>query len=451
MSSVLDGGNKVVASAPAKRARKVYNGREHGEIAIPLEELFIHGRLDFYSDVVAKGYFQIHLRNSELVFQAGAFVGLIPINDRVAIDVEARVPLGNLERVLNIGQHSPVVLKLYFKEYGTSQEQFPSLVDVFVSQMLLVLEQMRMEGIYKEYVSVRHTSANPRGRLLPFESEMLRRRFNRPIAASSSFDRKVDNDPNRCIKLALWILCDAIMRARLKAGARKALHSLNVAYMRFEGVALDHGRRFLAHPIVRTPARLSSFRPAHAQALGLSKAILEGRGPQIRGGGAELALPSLLVNMEKAFEKYARAVLRAALEGRATCRVLDGNFRGEDGGACTLYEDRGEEGQPLATPDLIVTDAGRTSCVAVGDVKYKPITADPDRSDVNQLTTYAARFATNFAFFVMPMSRDLVERHRFVGRIGVFGIHIFFINLGATDLVAEELAFGEAVAHALDV
>src|SRR4051812_8177307 len=62
--------------------RRVIPAVEQQAVAISLSDLLVDGKLDLYEEVIGKDYFRMYLSKNNLVFQAGSFVGLIPINDR---------------------------------------------------------------------------------------------------------------------------------------------------------------------------------------------------------------------------------------------------------------------------------------------------------------------------------------------------------------------------------
>ena len=79
------------ARAPAKHPI-VYRVREYDPVDVPLSDLLnAKGRLRLNPDVESKGYFTVQLTKGAVRLQARGYVGLIPLNDRVVIDVKPRV------------------------------------------------------------------------------------------------------------------------------------------------------------------------------------------------------------------------------------------------------------------------------------------------------------------------------------------------------------------------
>src|SRR5438105_4267605 len=74
--------------------RNLYSAEEYGVVQLPLAQVLEGDQLRLYPEVTAKGYFSVAANGAQLLLRAGHHIGLIPINDRVAIDVRPRIPLG---------------------------------------------------------------------------------------------------------------------------------------------------------------------------------------------------------------------------------------------------------------------------------------------------------------------------------------------------------------------
>ncbi len=96
----------------------IYEGVEHEEIPIPYSVLLHEGKLDIFENLKGN-FFRISLRKSDLVFQAFGLVGIIPVNPRVSIDVRPRVPIGNLQRLLELSGQLPKEIQDHFRTYAS--------------------------------------------------------------------------------------------------------------------------------------------------------------------------------------------------------------------------------------------------------------------------------------------------------------------------------------------
>src|SRR5216684_7817826 len=96
----------------------IYDCQERHAVNLPLDHVLLpNGKLDILPAVMSKGYFDIDYRGDALSFVAGRYVGLIPINDRVLIDVKPKVPVKNLLRLIDIAGEELGVLHFFERDY----------------------------------------------------------------------------------------------------------------------------------------------------------------------------------------------------------------------------------------------------------------------------------------------------------------------------------------------
>lgn len=96
---------------------------ERQDVEIPLVDLLTHaGRFTILPAVASKGYFDVDYRGDRLAFKAGKFVGLIPINDRVVIDVKPKVSILDLLHIVNIGEEEVSFLDFFVRPYKAQKD-----------------------------------------------------------------------------------------------------------------------------------------------------------------------------------------------------------------------------------------------------------------------------------------------------------------------------------------
>ncbi len=84
-------------------------GKEHEYVELPPELIRADGSLDVYPDVLK--LFQPSYRDNRPTIRCSGWVGYIPLNDRFALEVATRVPVGNLERFIALASgYDPKVL-----------------------------------------------------------------------------------------------------------------------------------------------------------------------------------------------------------------------------------------------------------------------------------------------------------------------------------------------------
>jgi 5-methylcytosine-specific restriction enzyme subunit McrC len=451
--ALSDGDAEATPFASEAAGRRVATASEYGIVAgVEPDDLYANGKLAVYPEVLVHGYATVGVRDGRLVLRAGGYVGLIPINDGLEIDVRPRVAVDKLERLLRVSGRAPIAFRPYLRPYDVDAEPAPSLLDMLTDALLAAVDDIGANGLHREYRTRIEDTSFPRGRILigpTIQRHAARGAEHRAVA--SWFDHTADTGPNRCLKYALWFVARKYMGMRPPPpGVRRMLGRLNRAYRLYDGAVLDLRRQFMDDPLVRDPGRLPSVRSYYRPGLLIAAAIIHDRGVSLGGRGDDILMASLLVNMEEVFEAYIRAVLVEQLGRlRRDLLVLDGN-RGRPGGAKKWLFDAPPSTD--ATPDiavrLVTSVAGRSDHPVIVECKYKP-SPTPDRDDLNQTITYGASYSSPSVIVChpgTPTNRSGLSR---LGTIGGMTVFDYAFDLAAGSLDAEEAAFGLAVARLL--
>lgn len=424
---------------------KIYRGREHSEVAIPLAAMLQDGRLNLFDEVKGKNYFQIYSRGSDLVFKCGGFVGLIPLNKDIAIEVAPRVKISNLDRILQQAGATYTIFTLISRGYAASEEA-SYLIDLLADALVAGVEEIVEWGKHKEYSS-RIYHGHPRsGRILVKETSRLRAKNPGTVsAATSRFERSSDNIYNVCIRFALEHLIRTLYSSG-KSQHSSRLSRLNVAWQNFPEVEAKGNALAIAQEVER---RMSYERLSvpYVKTLPLANAVLRSYGPSQRHLPPSFSLGSLIFDVADAFEHY----IRRCLGEHCDASVIDGNLGVPMGAKQPLFL---ESANPLTrdvhtTPDLLIRD-DQNKAVCVLDVKYKPYSGMPDRSDINQALSYALAYGTPICGLIYPAS-TLTGRIEDFGKVGNVSFFGFAIGLNAIDLVAEERRFATDVCKVLGI
>lgn len=406
-------------------SRKVYACREFEVVGVPVDELLVGGRTEVYNQASGKGFFDIDLRNGELVVTAKNFVGLIPLNDRVAIHVVPRFPIDNLFAIIARSDESARFLHGFSRAYSLGEGSGYGISRLFGEKVIGMLGHVAKSGLYRKYVP-ETTECGVEGELMlsdtvsRFRSSGVRYRHVRRRYALSPFVAE-----NRIIKGALQRLVgfyggsgDAEAR-RLKREAERLLIGFDQVGRPLSPVEL----RALSIP--RLVAGLPPMHQSYASVLWLSYLLETGQGVTLEKVGSA-SFDTFVVNLADVFESYVRNIIALGVERVGPgLRLRDGNkspyplFVGND-----RYEVR---------PDLYLVQGKRP--VAVLDAKYKLDVKPADRYEV---IAFCEALSVKLAVLLAPHFPGSEE----VQVLGVTpsGIRmvILRINLGATDLAAEE-------------
>src|SRR5690554_6152968 len=100
---------------------KIHSAEERNEINIDIEEVVKEGgKLDIYPNV--KNFFSIDYKpkRDKLTLFAGKYIGLIPINSSLAIEIKPKFSISNLTRIVSIAEDNFNTLNFFSREYKES-------------------------------------------------------------------------------------------------------------------------------------------------------------------------------------------------------------------------------------------------------------------------------------------------------------------------------------------
>lgn len=421
-------------------SRDPYKAREHQPLDVPLDDLMdSRGRLRVNPDVEEKGYFTVQFAKGRVRLQARGYIGLIPLNDRVVIDVRSRVPLAKVSRLMRISGHVPPYLGTD-RTYALDPEWNESLVDLYAAWLVDKVETIASEGVLREYDRREETTSFPRGRIL------TARTLTGPMArgirhqvVSSWYERSADNAPNRCLKYAIWFIAARLGATGTRtARRRELLGRLGTLFELFSGAKLDHSLAFAGDPVVTGARELPSLRDYYRPALGLALAIVRQHAVDLEGRHRPLEGPSVVLNMDEVFEAYLRNVLKREVDrGDSGLRVFDGNTTGKK----LLFD---AEPSAFATPDIVCRDRDG-HCPLLVEVKNIPVANFSKRDAIEQAITYAASYRCDRVVLAHPCNQGQDPGLHLQGKIGNLELYRYVFKLDAEDLEAEEKDFAERV------
>jgi 5-methylcytosine-specific restriction enzyme subunit McrC len=398
----------------------IYEAREREVTTIPIEEILRNGQIDIIPEVLSRDYFDITFRGDRLTITAGKYVGLIPLNERVFIRVEPKVPVANLMTMLSAVEGEVVEMAALNRDYrGAPGAPTPQLLSAIASAFASALRKIEVEGLQKRYDPFVESGAFLKGQIRFNES--VQRHWSHGVgyaAVSGFYDLTADIPDNRLLRYACHALLVHHQRTALLRNTIRDLDHFEEVFAK-AGVSLEApDLRARLVPIDRSPFYLRAVR--------LARMIASGQGIELRADGEDVSLPSFLIDMETLFEKYVRHVMSARLTG---VEVLNGNTEG----AKSLFDNRAA---PPATPDVVVRRSG--DYPLIGEVKYK---AQESRDDRYQVLAYAVSYRARDIVLVLPAESPGSAGISGVGEVSGHRIHRYRFDLASADLDAEEGRF----------
>jgi 5-methylcytosine-specific restriction enzyme subunit McrC len=417
--------------------RTVYVAEEHGDVNLPLEQILEGATLRIYQDVSDKGLLSLVLRRGKVTIRATSWIGLIPINEKMAVEVRPRVPVNKLEEILSsVEGFDPVVLS-GLRQYGQTSYSNNSFLDLIAIRLLDLITVVANNGLHFEYRKTTQHGPGVVGSILPIETAIKQwTGGNRRIAVSASWQRTIDTAPNRLLKLALARLAQIYGNLHGRANTKPIFRRVAEASLVFERVQTDEAMHFLKHPLLQDGNLMVEPRRGYSDAIRLGKLVLSSSSLSIRESNGHLQLAPILLNMSVVFEKYIRGVLRGISLGDRVA-VIDGNVDHSSGyGRRQMYDNVQAPNPPRMTPDIVVSRPSNGRIVVV-DVKYKPLSGLPERSDVEQVLAYGLRYGTAYVAIAYPNRKDEDDSVKLVGTVGSVQLWVLRFNLGASDLSNE--------------
>lgn len=423
--------------------RDVISGEENKTKVLPSGFIKPDGTLDLYEDV--RKLFRPVFEKGQFAIQCLGLIGYIPLNDRFALEVTPKVPIGNLERLVGMAAgYAPQILTKYTRHFARADERPESISLLLCDQLLDAFDRVWDGGLLKTYDRVDRIGGSPSGRFDPYASAWRTARAGRPVAVSSSFQRTVDFGLNRVLLFAFEKLF-ARYFGDPSQSMRHRIRRLQQAIARLEDVTPARPHEVSPRAIASYLRNLPAQHEQYADALLVAQIIVTDAGISIRNADGTTILPSILIDMAKVFEAYVRRVLADHLETDPRISVKDGNAAPPVGVATKLFEPYNVMGKanPAMTPDIIIQVEGATRLVI--DTKYKAAKKLPDREDTEQAITYGARYGCD-RVMLLHAGRDAAQGYAdHVGNVGQFLIHNGLIDLEADSIQDEEKQLADAI------
>lgn len=410
-------------------ARKVFPCREFEPIEMPLDYLIVDGQFRLYPE--AEKYFDLDYRSGRLVVAPKSFIGLIPINDQVAIHVLPRFPIDNLFYLL---QRSSAVLRFidgHIRSYAIRDEGNEDPIEILAAQFCAASQNLFKLGLLRHYV----TSPDPMpfsGTLDVTDTVISFRSKGISYRHSWQADELTENiAENALIKSALIRVVD-YLNGSGSVAARKHLGILRALLPEFDSVGvIGSGVVLTEVDIAKLIRRLPVSHKEYSSILWLAYLIHARRGLSIESIG-RVSFDTFVVNLAEVFENYLRVIITEHFTrlGEAYS-VKDGNKH-----QISLFAN---SDQYKVKPDIYV--AKGQQALAVLDAKYKPSIKSADRYEV---IAFCEALQVKRALILSPAvgGDRLSELGRTPGGIDFWHVRI---NLSEAKIADEEQRFLKAV------
>ncbi|WP_099289520.1 McrC family protein [Erwinia amylovora] len=416
----------------------IIEAKERTEVNVDINLIVKNGnKLDIYPEI--RNFFSIDYKpkNNALILFSGKYIGLIPINESLAIDIKPKFSIGNINRMILTSGEYLQALTFFNRHYSESAVDsnitFKFLIECFIREMKALYEN----GLLKDFIKRNAISSNIKGKLNV--SHSIKKLWSKGMfhKASVDFDKFTpDNDVNKFIKCALF---QSLVELRRNHRKLKKLIQDNVFFLEmFDGVKSFQGSNPLN--LYNPYNDFGIIRNYYKNIVKSAELILSKKGISFELTEENVFLNSYYIDMETIFEKYLFVFLKEYfLNNHPELSVKDGNTDGKK---------KFFNAQSLATgdakPDVIIKKGESTLLIA--DAKYKSKTKDTDRY---QIISHAVSFDCKYTVLISPRPENHNgEKMRKIGDVGdtlKINVYEYFIDLSNPDLENEESELAESL------
>lgn len=412
---------------------------ERKEIDIAISEIVMEGgKLNILPNV--KKYFSIDYkpRNDKLSLVAGGFIGLIPINNELAIEIKPKFSISNLTRIVTLAGENFNSLSFFSRKYHENDDISPIVFEFMVECLANELQWLDREGLLKEYILNKENTHKIRGRINindSIKSLWAHGHFNK--ASISYFDFTPDNKFNRLIKFTLKFCIEKL--SSIKSSKIKLRGVLIYFYSMFDSVRLENNKcEFESVYSSIKNDRVSMLRRYYVNICDICRLIIVERGVSFDKIGDDIELNSFVLDMAMIFEKY---LLNSLCTNRVFFPegtiILDGNKEGRK-----KFYNQPSIGTGDAKPDIIFKEGDSYKLIA--DAKYKLKSKDSDRY---QVISHALSYGATVAVLILPRDESYIGETLIklgsVGNTTKIDIYEYYFHLASDNLINEEKIMAE--------
>jgi 5-methylcytosine-specific restriction enzyme subunit McrC len=419
-------------SAATAAGKTVYSVDSRGTIEVNLADLMIGGELPIFREVEERGLLSLRFQKRKAVIAAGGFIGLIPLTPTVTIEINPKLPVRNLARVLDVARSSLTPLATADRLYLTNDDPTDSILEFLGRNLLDAAKPLELFGLHKEYLRSARSTSHPSGRIdisSSLKKHWSRGQLHRVVA--QRFEQASDVPVNRVIKYALQFLLQ-----RLRSTSPTSLDLIRRANQAFNQLPGSIGEMAIADlqdaKTVIQRRLLPTQRDYYYRALEIAVLILSNGGIALQEKGSDVLLRSFVVNFDDLFECYIRRVLQSFASNEIG--VFDGNNERRK----YLFQNTKIH---HAQPDIVIS-SNVVAKTVVSDVKYKDL---PKREDINQAVTYAVSYGTDRTLIIHQVRPGSPSGLKHIGVLGGISVDAYGFDLNSTDLPKEERAMADAI------
>lgn len=365
------------------------------------------------------GMFSIAYKPKGMEITAGNKIGLIPVNEKLSLNVQPKVDINNFFYLLSMSKRKINILSDFYRKYNQSADNF-NLIDIFTNVFLASMKILEREGIYRGYKRKVENSSTPKGKIL-YKKNLYENIFKgidyKAVHCYSELDRDIIE--NQIIKYTIEYLINYYRL--IKKSGEKFLIRLNYYREIFSRVTyiswVSEINQVEFNKIIVGIPKLRSY---YVETLEICNLIVNKSSFQFEQRSSlsiQKSLPSIYIDMEDVFEQYLINSLRDL----------------SDSYCINIYKGRKllfmDVEKPEIEPDIVFENNRNITCIA--DAKYKKIKVS--REDIFQMISYLVSYNCFDGVFILPLDTN-AKRVDYLGSIQERKIYIFRIDINKKDI-----------------
>jgi 5-methylcytosine-specific restriction enzyme subunit McrC len=413
--------------------RTVYPCQEFTPVEVPLSDLLEDGRITIYPE--AEKFFDLDWRAGRLVVAPKSYVGLIPINGRIAIRVLPRFPIGNLFWILHRASAALRFMTGHLRQYEVIGEEGVDPLELLAKQLTQLCQESLRSGVLRRYLYRTFESGTGGGLNLSQTISRFRSRGIRYLSVWDDAELSASLRENQLLKAAMTRVLAYFSTSPDRELRRLTLAVAEVLFLLDSVPSLQAWERFSEVEVLNMVRRLPSLHRAYGSVLWLSYLIYSRRGISVESSGAA-EFDTFVVNLADVFEDY----LRVLVSSRIADLVPGGTVKNGNVDEVRLFT----HGDPsIVKPDMYIISGGRP--VLVLDAKYKVQVKASDRYEV---LAFCEALGVGKAVLLLPGDASNPAQLLGVTPRGT-ELQMLKINLAAANMQAAEDDFIRALAQVL--
>lgn len=389
---------------------EIINVKEKSKVMLTdSKTIFKNSKFDIIQLAEKRDFFKVALKPNGLELTMGPYVGSVPINDKLSLNISPKISIDNFFFLLKKANMDIQFIDEYYRSYLSGISNM-NMLDLITLKFIKGLKKIEQNGIYRDYVEIKKNGIDLKGKIV-FKEHISKNIFkniqHKVVYSYDDYSRDIVE--NQVLKYVIHYL---IRYYKSVENKKEFIKDLKYYEDLFYNVSLNRRIVFLNKTSRKEIiSKMPSLRRYYNEALIAAFMIIDKAEFKFEEGNELNTLPSIYVNTADLFEKYCRIGL--AERAQVSEKFYKNSLK--------LFSD-GNYNQKVE-PDIVYESNSTIKCII--DAKYK--SEKPSREDIFQMISYLERYKCCIGVFVLPKEDNLVFEK--IGLVNDKQIYIYRINI----------------------